>query len=239
MSRLLPMLLVSLLCVGCSWLDSKGRPILQKGTSTEQQTIKQKENLSAKVTVQSMPTNTPGPNTTMDFFDHTISIPSNAKTEVVLESNFKKQQSDWYELIGSFNYKSGMGQLIFIGALCIAGGAVLCYFGMWGIGVGLAIFGFLLIGCGIAIESYPWVFVVVLGLGLLGVVGFVIYTIKYKKATTSAATFESVLAEVVAKIEALKKVNPLQVQQYITDELAKSNISGTIKEVVTGVKANV
>lgn len=234
MRYLIPLLV---LCItGCSMLDARGRPTLQQGESKETQAIKQKENLDAQVLVKTLPTDRPGPISVMDFFGHELKVPSNSEVQVTVNSDFKKQQTDWYELVGTFNYKSGMGQLIFIGALCIAGGAVLCYFGMWSIGIGLAIFGFLLIGCGIAIERYPWVFPLVLFAGLIAVVAFVIYTIKGKNATTIALDTKAVLAEVVAKIETLKKVNPELVKTYITDELKKSDISSKVKAVVSKVK---
>lgn len=228
-------LLLCLLVAGCDWY-SMGRPKLQQGESTETQKLKQRNELNTEIMVQTEPTNKPGPVTVYDFYDHKVKVPSNAKIQFKVKNDYDSTQTDWYKLVGTFNYKSGMGQLIFIGALCVAAGAVLCYFGMWSIGVGLAIFGVLLIACGVTIEKYPWIFVCVLLLGLIGVVAFVIYTVRNKNLATTATTQETVLKEIVDKIEVLKKANPELVKQYITDALQKSDISSTIKKVVSKVK---
>jgi hypothetical protein len=207
---------------GCNWYDERGRPILQQGEAKEEQKIKQTNDLQTEMSIWTEPTGKPGPITTYDFYDRKVSIPSNAKVHFKVTNDYSSKQTDLYSLVGQFNYKSGMGQLIFVGALCIAGGAVLCYFGMWSIGIGLAIFGFLLIACGITIEKYPWIFVCVLFLGLIGVIAFVIYTIRNKNLTTVKKDMETTLTELCDQIEAFKKVDPDAVKKYITDALAKS-----------------
>jgi hypothetical protein len=229
------LLVMCLLLVGCDWY-SMGRPKLQQGEATETQKVKQRNELNTEILVDSKGTDKPGPVTVYDFYDHKVRLPSTANVQFKVKNDYDSTQTDWYKLVGTFNYKSGMGQLIFIGAICIAAGAVLCYFGMWSIGVGLIIFGVLLLACGVTIERYPWIFPCVLLLGLIGVVAFVVYTIRHKNAVTTADTQETVLKEIVSKIEDLKKVNPELVKQYITDALQKSDISATIKKVVSGVK---
>lgn len=231
-------LLIVTMClclVGCDWYQN-GRPKLQQGESTETQKIKQHNELDTQILVQTEPTDKPGPVTTYDFYDRKVKVPSNAKVQFIVKNEYDSSQTDWYKLVGQFNYKSGMGQLIFIGALCVAAGAVLCYFGMWSIGIGLAIFGVLLIACGVTIEKYPWIFVCVLLLGLIGVVAFVIYTVRNKNLTATTADLESTLKAICTQIETLKKVDPEKVKKYITDELKMLDDSSTIKKIVSKVK---
>jgi hypothetical protein len=229
-----------LLCAGCKWpTDSKGNPVPQEGSVKQEQTVKQQDDVMAEVLVESVPVDPltmKVPPTKYTVFGRELEVPTGTKVSINAKNDYSMKQNDFYKMLGNFNYKSGQGQMIFIGAMCVAGGAVLCYFGLWSIGVGLIIFGILLITCGVVIERYPWVFLVVLVLGLIAVAAFVIYTIRHKNATTAISTTESVLAEVCNKIEALKKINPELVEQYITEELKKSDISAKIKELVTKVK---
>jgi hypothetical protein len=230
-------ILAIILClslVGCKWpTDSKGNPAVQEGKVKEEQSVKQWDDVSAEVMVESVPVTTANlVPAKYNVFGRELEVPAGTKVSLTAKNDYQSKQSDFYQMIGNFNYKSGQGQMVFIGALCVAGGVVLCYFGMWSIGVGLAIFGILLITCGVVIDRYPWVFLVVLVLGLIAVVGFVWYTLKSKTASTT----EAVLAEVVSKIETLKAVNPGLVEQYITDALKKSDLSATIKKVVSKVK---
>jgi hypothetical protein len=233
-------IILCLSLVGCTWpTDSKGNPKPQEGSVREEQTVKQQDDVIADVMVESVPVDpltTQVPPTNYKIFGRELTVPTGTKVSITAKNDYSMKQNDFYKMLGNFNYKSGQGQMIFIGAMCVAGGAVLCYFGLWSIGVGLIIFGILLITCGVVIERYPWVFLCVLVLGLIAVVAFVIYTIRHKNATTATTTTEAVLAEVCNSIEALKKTNPELVKQFITDELKKSDISATIKDVVTKVK---
>lgn len=229
-------LLLCLCLVGCEWYDTRGRPKLQQGEATETQQLKQRNELDTEITVHTKPTEKPGPVTVYDFYDHKVKVPSNAEITFKVKNDYTSQQTDWYKLVGQFNYKSGMGQLIFIGALCIAGGAVLCYFGMWSVGIGLAIFGFLLIACGVTIEKYPWIFVCVLLLGLVGVVAFVIYAVRNKKLFGQTVDMETALKEIADQIDAFKKVDPEAVKKYITDGLAKSYNNQVIAAVTKKVR---
>lgn len=230
------LMITLLLLTGCDWYGANGRPKLLQGNSTETQQVKQRNELETEILVESVPTEKPGPVTVYDFYDRKIKLPSTAKVHIKAQNDYSSTQTDWYKLVGSFNYKSGMGQLIFIGALCIAGGAVLCYFGMWSIGIGLAIFGFLLIACGITIEKYPWIFVCVLLLGLIAVVVFVIYSLRNKKLLGIQVDHETALKEICEQIEAMKKVDPEAVKKYITDGLAKSLNNQVIAKVTRKVR---
>lgn len=231
-------LLLCLLLTGCDWYDSRGRPKLEQGESKETQSVQQKRNVEAEINVQYAPTanGQPGVITEMDFFDSKIKVPANTKVQARVTSNYRSKQSDWYELVGTFDHTSSKGQWIFIGILCIAGGGVLIYLGMPKPGIGLIIFGILIIACAIAVEKYPGLFVGFLFLCILAVVAFVVYTYRNKLLTSSTQDMETTLTALCDQIEAYKKVDPDAVKKYITDALAKSYNNNVIAKVTKAVR---
>lgn len=231
-------LLLCLCLTGCDWYDSRGRPKLEQGESKETQSIQQKRNVEAEINVQYSPAanGQPGPVTEMDFFDSKIKVPANTKVQAKVTSNYRSKQSDWYELIGTFDHTSSKGQWIFIGILCIAGGGVLIYLGITKPGIGLIIFGVLIIACALAVEKYPGLFIGFLFLCILAVVAFIIYSYRNKTLTTTKTDMETTLTALCEQIDALKKIDPVAVKTHITDALAKSYKNDVIAKVTRAVR---
>jgi len=165
----------------------------------------------------------------IQIFDEVMRIPPNAKVKASFTSDRSRNQQAWYEYIGTVEMSRQMTGLLAAGALFMALGALLAYYGRWKLGAGVALFGLILITCGVAIDRYPWVFLVVMILVLVGI-GYLAYEfVKSKQQSTT-------LKKIVERVESLKLIVPEEVKRAVTDPLAKDKEAKTIRKQVQNAK---
>ena len=214
------MLIVALLLIaGCSNMK-EGEEKQQTKTVTERRVL-------GAIDLTYAPSATLGndPPVVIEIFGEKIKVPKNAKINLTFKTQREKVQKEWYEYIGTFKASKKLVALLITGAFCLAGGAALMFFGSWKIGGAMMTFGLCLIACGVAIDKYPWVFLIVLGLIIVGL-GFLIYQLIDKHWQTVA------FGGVVDQIDVYKQINPAEAQTHILDPLAKHNDVKTIKKHV-------
>lgn len=89
-----------------------------------------------------------------------------------------------------------------IAVICIAGGAVLCYFQAYKMGVCAILLGVLFFSLGVVAETYPIVFVIVVVLAILSLAGIAVYAILAKrKADNQAFALNRVVDAVDTHVE--------------------------------------
>lgn len=223
-----------LVLTGCNWTGLKWSP--KAKTEQTEQKVKQEKDVVTDVFIDYGPSLTGEP-VVMDFFGSKLEVPANTKVTGTAKSNYNSAQTDWSSVISKFDVKTGTGQIVFIGALCLAAAAVLCYLGMWKLGLGVAVAGGVLIACGVLVTQYPWVILLVLGLGTLGVGAFVYYTYRSKSSSNEANDMAKVLKVICDRIDILKKVDPEGVKNYVTDALAKSHDSKLIETITKKLRS--
>jgi len=215
------LLLISLLLlVGCSQQSIEEK--------TKRKTVSNR-NVVADVVVEYDPYIIPemnkSPPVDMEIFDEKIKVPPNSKVRVTVGSERNRHQDEWFEMISNVKVSKKMTSLLVIGAFCLAGGGALLLFGSWKLASGAMVFGLCLITCGVMIDTYPWVFFIVMVV-VLGGMGYLFYQLidKHKQQTA--------FDHVVGQIDIVKQTAPEIAKKLITDPLAKHPAANTIKKHV-------
>lgn len=172
------------------------------------------------------------PQWTYEIMGKTIKAPASAKVGIHVGSNAKESTWSLTEALGNFKATTNVGILIIGGGVATAVGVVLCFFGWLSLGLAVIAFGISMIACGVVIEQYPWVFLIVLGLGLC-VGAYLILRIYYARQTATESEDKSTaLGEIVKAIEMLPPIEAMNLKS----RLAKSMENATIRKVVDKVK---
>jgi len=222
------LVLSCLLLVGCPKvnIDWKGRILPDKGKVEVKQETTEEKTIKTDVTITIDPYKEPRvaerPPVKMDIMGEKITVPPNASIVLTIRSDREKKEYDWYSIIGEYNVSNKQAALAMIGALCMAAGLVLVFYGMWKMGAAAAGFGLMLMACGVVAEKYPWVFLIVL-LAILGVVGYMIYCFVVSRNK------ELTLGKLVGQVEVMKRAHPDLVKEHITDPMARSKHAKTLR----------
>lgn len=241
MKKLILILSVLICLTGCFSMDFDspfGRKELPKGNETtvqtqEQRKTKTRTDISGDISIDplEMPELNPTPPVTLDIFDQKISIPRNSKVNLKVGTKEDEKSYAFMEIFSEYKKNSGPFQLFIFGGILVAIGIALTYFGLWKIGIGTAIAGFSLIGCGVLINTYPWIILIAL-LVLLGVGAYFVYLKiqSIKKEKENADQLET-LKELTNQIGKL----PEEELEKIKGALKDSDISSTIRKVTRKV----
>ncbi len=120
--------------------------------------------------------------------------------------------------------------LIVLGGLLIVAGVVIA---IWlkqiVLGIALAIAGVCLIGTGVLIQSYPWMFLIPVGLFVAAVIAFVFYARKHGGVVAA-------LRAIITGVEAAPADAQAAVKPAIADAATTASTAATVKSVVTDVK---
>lgn len=155
-------------------------------------------------------------------------VPAGTKAKVKMSAKGKATTSSFTEIASSWKINSAPVQLFVFGGIMVAVGCVLMFFGMWYLGMGVSIGGGALIGCGILINEFPWVILIVIGVGILAA-GYYIYTeVKKKKVLGENRDKGFVLEELV---DAVSNLPDDVLEQYIKKPLREHDDSVLIREI--------
>jgi len=155
-------------------------------------------------------------------------LPAGTKGKFKLSASGKTSTTSWTELSSTWKINSAPTQLFVFGGFMVAAGIVLMFFGMWKLGLGVAAGGGALIGCGIMINQYPWVILIVLGVGLLAA-GYYIYTEVHKKKLKGENTDTNFVLEEL--INVLSDVPEDILEKYVKQPLREHDQSSLIRDI--------
>lgn len=227
-------LAMSLLVGGCGidGLFGKKVPAGNQGSIEQQETNKSKSSGNIKGKIKLPEGQSLGPNQIIKIDGIEASIPQGASGEIEIDGDGDVSTYSINSLLTKWKLNSPTTGLMIFGAIMIAGGCVLIYFGATGFGFAAIIAGFSLIACSVLIEKYPFV---ILGIVLIGVAAGIYFLYNYFKANKLSQVKDNTLM-VIAKIAAEIEKLPAEVQAQIKTNLQKDDNSATIKEVVTEAK---
>lgn len=204
------MLICLLLCTGCA--------IRQESRTTKTETQTQKYT-AAEILIEHEASNEQ--ESVFRIEDDRIIVPARTKVKLLMSDRMNQNQQIWDELLTTTTKKQSL--LIVLGAICFAGGLALAIFGPVKLGLVTSAFGLSLVACGITIEKYPWVFIILFVLTVVAV-AYILYEL-YDKHNQ-----HKTLTKVCERIDTLKAVAPDLAKQHITDPLAKHSDAKTIKQ---------
>jgi len=155
-------------------------------------------------------------------------VPAGTKAKFKMSASGKSSSSSWTEMSSEWKINSAPTQLFVFGGFMIAAGAVLMFMGMWKLGLGLSVAGGALIGCGIMINQYPWVILIVIGVSLVAA-GYYIYTEVNKKKLKGENTDTNFVLEEL--VDVLSDVPHDILEKYIKTPLREHDQSNLIREI--------
>lgn len=206
----------------------RSEPQMSEGEEQEHRESKVDQSIKADIKIDYDPHKQPAirnrPPVSMSLMGENIVVPPNSTVTATFKSDRDNSQSEWFDYIGKFKASKKMASLLIGGSICLAGGTLLCLYGAWNLGIAVAGFGLVLLTCGVVIEKYPWLFIIILILGAAAGC-YVIYFMldKHKQQTA--------LSELIDKIDLLKRTDP-DAARKVTEELAKSRHAKTVRKHV-------
>ena len=212
-----------------------------KGAKTGTVEESQKHSLVEKTSAEVLVTREPDadgpelPDLKYDVLGKTVSAPPGSRVMIQVGSKTTERSWSLSEALGNFKATTNVGILIIGGGFAVAVGVVLCFFGGLSLGLAVVAFGIAMIACGVVIEQYPWVFLIVLALGLVAGVLLAYKVYKARQADVESGDKSTALAEIVKAIEALPTIE----QMNLKTKLAMTDVSATVRKVVDKVKGRV
>jgi hypothetical protein len=234
--KLIPMLLTCFLLVGCNfpWPEGARVPRGDKGSSEQSDSEKKKvfgeiegEFEFPEVPLMDEAGEVRAPyKFRIDGVDG--EVPAGTRAKFKMSASGKTTTSSLTAIASTWKLNSAPVQLFVFGGLMVAAGTVLTFFGMWKLGMGVGAGGASLIACGVVINEFPWVILVVIGVGLLAA-GYYIYTeVKKKKLSGENKDTNFVLEELV---DAVSKLPNEVLEEYIKKPLREHDDSTLIREI--------
>lgn len=156
-----------------------------------------------------------------------VEVPYGSKGNFKVNSSGSSSSDSFTQMLSSWKVNSAPVQLFIFGGIIVAVGVGLIIFGLSKFGIVCLGVGFSLIACGVVINQYPWVFLIVVLLGLV-IGGYFLY-VQYskKKLQGEKLNQEYVLEKFVKIIESLSE----DTQSYIKKSLKEDDQSGVIRKV--------
>lgn len=188
-------------------------------------TIRGKVKLPSEVLVDK--SGRPLPNQTVKIDGIETSIPAGSQGELELDGDGNTSTYTLNSLLTKWKVNSAPTQLFVFGAVLVAIGIVLCYFGAWNIGLGAVVGGFALIGCGILIDKYPFVILIVIGVALVAAGLYIYQWWKLQNTTGKAEDRLVVLQKLAAQIDQLSAEEKAKVKAALKED----DLSAKIREV--------
>jgi len=233
--RFLLIFSLTLLIAGCGWRNSGMKiPKGNKGSATQQEREKKKTTGSIKGTVtlpEKPEVDAKGkqrPPITVKADGAEMQLPAGTTGELSLTVNGYESLDTFTEMLSSWKVNSAPVQLFVFGGIIVAVGVGLIIFGMARLGVVCIGAGIALIACGVVINQYPWVFLIVVLLGLCIGAYFLYNQYKKKKITGENGDQQYVLERMVDLVARLP--NDLQ-EQYFKQPLREDDQSSTVRTI--------
>lgn len=228
-------LCLSLAISGCDipGIFGKAIPKGNQGQVEQQETNKSKVvgNIKGKIKLPEKPilgTNgKPLPNQNVKIDGIEASLPQGSTGELSLSGEGNETTYTLNSLLTKWKINSAPTQLFVFGAVLVAIGVVLCYFGAWTIGLGAVCGGFALIACGILIDKYPFVILIVIGVALVAAAIYVYQWWKLQKTTDDSDNRMLVVQKLTQEIEKLSK----EEKDKIKTALKQDDLSAVIRNV--------
>lgn len=232
---------LSLICFGgCSFKGLFGQKVPKGDVGQVQQeettklkatgTIKGKIKLPTETAVDK--TGRPLPNQTVKIDGIETSIPAGSQGELELDGDGNSSTYTINSLLSKWKINSAPTQLFVFGAVLVAIGIVLCYFGAWNLGLAAVVGGFSLIGCGIVIDKYPFVILIVIGVALLAAGVYVYHWWKLQKTTGKAEDRLLVLQKLTAQIDQLSSEDKAKIKSALKEDDLSSKIREITQEAI-------
>jgi hypothetical protein len=157
-----------------------------------------------------------------------IKVPYGSKGKIKFETNTSEKFDSFTKILSSWKVNSAPVQLFIFGGIIVAVGVGLIIFGMGRLGAVAIGSGIALIACGVVINSYPWVFLIVVLLGLV-IGGYFLYN-QYKKKKIQGESEDQFytlerLVDLIARLP-----NDLQ-EEYFKQPLREDDASGIIRKI--------
>ena len=216
--------------VGCGlpFLEYRGdkKPAPDEGNvnTSNKLDINQSVRSKTRITIEPAPDGVVK-DTVVEIAGDVIKAPPRARLTIDMTNDWDKAEQDWYSLFGSYKMSRGMSTLVASGGFMLAGAAVLFVFGLWKPGVGAGAAGLMLLVCGVAVDKYPWVFLIIIVCALIAVAYLVYRMICGSKHNLT-------LGAVVKQIDIAKMIDSEFVRKNITDPLAQDTKAKTISNYV-------
>jgi hypothetical protein len=239
MKKLLLVLLVTFMVTGCSNWEWPGKRIPEGNKGTAEQGDSETKKVYGSIEGDFELPEFDGPELEVDgemirpqmkvrIDGVDMELPAGTKGKFKMSASGKTNTSSFTTIASEWKLNSAPVQLFVFGGIMVAVGGVLIFFGMWKLGIASIISGFSLIGCGIMINQYPWIVLVVIGLGFIAGVVFIWTQYHKKKAHASVDDQEYVLSKLS---HAISKMPEEMVDKYIKDPLRKDDKSDLIREI--------
>lgn len=218
---------------GISGLFGSKVPSGNQGEVAQEETTKSKAsgNIRGKVKLPSETvldkSGRPLPNQTVKIDGIETSIPAGSQGELEIDGDGNTSSYTLNSLLTKWKINSAPTQLFVFGAVLVAIGIVLCYFGAWNLGLGAVVGGFALIGCGILIDKYPFVILIVIGVALIAAGIYIYHWWKLQKASGAADDRLMVLQKLTSQIDQLSSAD----KDKIKAALKEDDLSAKIREV--------
>ena len=230
----------SILMAGCggSWGSKTKIPTGDEGEAKQQETTKERivGEIEGEFELPEIPpvdtSGTPLPLQRIKLDGVEAEVPSGSKGKIKISTTKETDRDEFIEILSSWKINSAPVQLFVFGGILVAVGIALMVFGIIRIGIAAIAMGFGLIACGV-MNTYPWVFLLVILLGLV-IGGYFIYTeFKKRKLHKDTSEKEYTLNRIVRFIEAL----PEEVQEkYFKKPMREDDGSLTIRKVTRKVR---
>jgi hypothetical protein len=220
---------------GCNFdgIFGKRVPKGNQGQIEQEETTKSKSsgNIKGKVRLPESPlfdkSGRPLPNQTVKIDGIETSIPAGSQGELELDGDGNVTTYTLNSLLSKWKVNSAPTQLFVFGAVLVAIGIVLCYFGAWRLGIGAVCAGFSLIACGILIDKYPFVILIVIGIALVAAALYVYQWWKLQNTSGKADDRLLVLQKLTAQIDLLSTEEKAKIKAALKED----DLSAKIREV--------
>jgi len=233
--------ILTLLISGCGWKlpDGMKIPVGNKGSATQSEKEKSKVTgaISGEVTLPSVPfLDSEGkaqPDLIIKADGADVKLPAGTTGKLQITTNSSQTLDSFTEILSSWKINSAPVQLFAFGGIMVAVGVGLIIFGMTRIGVVCIGAGFALIACGVVINQYPWVFLIVVLLALcIGV--YFIYNQYKKKVVTGESVDRMYVLESIVDLVA-KLPDELQ-EKYFKQPLREDDKSAMVRSITRSAR---
>jgi hypothetical protein len=230
-------LLLVCLLTGCNgrWGSPKNRiPQGNQGNASQTDNVKERVigSIEGEIELPDVPVldenGGPLPNQKIRIDGVDAELPVGSKGKFRLSADGRSSLDSFTEMSSSWKLNSAPVQLFVFGGIMVAVGVVLMFFGMWWLGMGISAGGASLIACGIMINQYPWVVLIVIGVGLVAA-GYYIY-VEHRKKNLLGENKDTnfVLEELV---EAISEMPHDMLDEYIKKPLREHDQSDLIRQI--------
>jgi len=162
-------------------------------------------------------------------------VPVGSKGKFKLSASGKTSTDSFTSMTSTWKLNSAPVQLFVFGGIMVAVGVVLMFFGMWWLGMGVSAGGASLIACGIMINQYPWVVLIVIGVGLVAAAYYIYVENKKKNLLGENKNTNFVLEELT---EILSDMPTELLDKYVKQPLREHDKSALIKDVTRKARFN-